>query len=132
LLLEHLNTNRSLILGQMLDCFEQCEIFLANDLVKLSGLHPRLLQLLEGLPSIDTLMLAGVSNEQNFVLRADLLEELPHLLGGRQRRFINHVQVLLSWIAIPASGKETLQSIGGYANVAELLRGTGGWSKTLH
>jgi hypothetical protein len=42
----------------------------------LSGLHSGLLQLLEGLSGIDALMLAGISDEQHFILQANLAEEI--------------------------------------------------------
>jgi hypothetical protein len=64
----------------MLNGLEELGISLADDLVKLRGLHPRLLQLLEGLSGIDALMLAGIANEQYLVLGADLIEEITHLL----------------------------------------------------
>ena len=73
LLLKHLNADRSFIFRQMLDGFQELGISLAHDLVELRGLHPGLLQLLEGLSGIDALMLAGVADEQYLVLWADLL-----------------------------------------------------------
>ena len=100
LLLEHLNAYRRLVLGQMLDGFQQFGIFLAHDLVKLGGLHPGLLQLLEGLSGIDALMLARVADEQYLVLRADLLKKVPHLLRRCQRRFIDHIEMLAAFRSV--------------------------------
>ena len=56
----------------MLDRPQQLRVFLANDLVKLRGLHPGLDQLLEGLAGLDALMLANVADEQHAVAGIEL------------------------------------------------------------
>jgi hypothetical protein len=66
----------------MLDDPRQFRVFLTHDLVKLRGLHPGLLHLLEGFAGIDALMLACVSDEENAVLRPNLLHKGLHLAGA--------------------------------------------------
>ena len=83
----------------MLDGSQQFGIFLAHDLVKLRGVHPGLLQLLEGLSGIDALMLAGVADEQHPVLRADLFEEVAHLFRAGKAGLIDHIEVSAAGVA---------------------------------
>ena len=77
----------------MLDRAQQLGVFLAHDLVELRGPHPGLLHLLEGFAGFDALMLPGVADQQNAVLRPDPLEKLPHLLGAGEAGLIDHVQM---------------------------------------
>ena len=119
----------------MLDDPQQFRVFLTHDLVKLRGLHPGLLHLLEGFAGIDALMLAGVSDEENAVLRPDLLHESLHLAGAGQAGFIDHVKVSSVGIALhlvlAAACKKALQRLCGDASVAELGCGAAGWGKAL-
>ncbi len=71
-----LTARRGFVLRKVFDGSQQLRVFLAHDLVELRGLHPGLLHLLEGLASFDTLMLASVSDQQNSILRANLLHEI--------------------------------------------------------
>jgi hypothetical protein len=77
----------------MFDDPQQLRVLLPHDLVKLRGLHSGLLHLLEGLAGIYSLMLAGVTDEENAVLWADLLHETLHLPGAGEAGFIDHVEV---------------------------------------
>src|SRR5665213_736024 len=77
----------------MFDDPQQVRVFLTHDLVKLRGLHSGLLHLLEGLAGIDALVLAGVSDKKNAVLRPDLFHETLHLAGAGETGFIDHVEV---------------------------------------
>ena len=117
----------------MLDGFQQLGVFLAHDLVKLRGPHPGFLQLLEGLSGIDALMLAGVADQQNLVLRADLVEEVPHLLRRCERGFIDHIEMLLRRVVggLQAARKKALQGVGGDASIAELVRGAARSAQSL-
>ena len=115
----------------MLDRPQQFRVLLANDLVKLGGLHPGLDQLLEGLAGFDALMLANVADEQHAVAGIDLGEEVAHLLGAGKARLIDHVQMPV-WGGLLAAGEEALQGVGGDASVAELMRGAGGRGKAFH
>jgi hypothetical protein len=91
LLLQQAHTRRCLVLGKMLDDSKQFGIFLTLDLVKLGGLHPGLLHLLEGLAGIHALMLASVPYEEDPVLRPDLLHETLHLAGAGETGFIEQI-----------------------------------------
>jgi hypothetical protein len=65
---------------------------------------------------IDTWMLANVSDEQHLIFRANACEEVSHLRRRCQRRFIDHVQLLLRGIGLIAGTREiALQGVGGYA-----------------
>jgi hypothetical protein len=99
LLHQHLNAHSSFIVGQILHGFEQCGVLLAHDLVKLCRPHARFLQLLEGFSGVHALMLAGVANQQYLILRADLIQEVTHLLRRCQRGFIDHIEMFVRGIA---------------------------------
>jgi hypothetical protein len=74
---------------KMLHRFQKFWVLLAHDLAELRGPHPSLLHLLKGSASIDSLMLPRVPDDEHAVLRFDLAQECPHLLGadeaGRSR-----------------------------------------------
>ena len=78
-------------------------------------------------------MLAGIADEQHLVLRADLVEEIPHLLRRCQRGFIDHIEMLARRVIVVAmaAGKKALQGVGGNARVAELAGGAGGRGEAL-
>jgi hypothetical protein len=99
---------------------------LPEDLIELRGAHSSLLQLLEGLSGVDTLVLARVANEQHLVVRPDATQKFPHLFGAGEARFIDHVQMpprgVLRNLLLAAAGEETLQRLCGDACLAELLR----------
>jgi hypothetical protein len=93
LLLEKINTHLGLVLSQVFHRPEQFGVFLAHNLVEQGGPHSSLLQLFEGLARFDALMLPSISDQQHAVLRADLFEELAHLLGARKGRLVEHVEM---------------------------------------
>ena len=111
--------------------FQEFGIFLTHDLVEKRCLHSRSLHLLERLTGVDALMLAGVSDQKNPVLRANLFEEVAHLASACERRLIDHVKVLYLRINVLVFSKETLQSAGVDLGVAELARCPAGGRETL-
>ena len=129
------HTDCRLVLGEVLDGPQQLRVFLAHDLVKLRSLHPGLLHLLEGLASIDALMLAGVSDKENAILRPDLLHESLHLAGAGQAGFIHHIKVsavgIASHLLLAAACKEALQRLCGDTSVTELGCGAAGRGEAL-
>jgi hypothetical protein len=90
-----------------------------------------LLHLLEGLAGIDALMLAGISDEENAVLRPDLLHESLHLASAGETGFIDHIKVSSIGIALhlvlTAACEKALQRLCGDASVPELGCGATGW-----
>src|ERR1700733_15098830 len=76
-------------------------------------------------------MLAGISNEQYLILRADLFEKFAHLFRGCQRRFIEHVKMFLCGVGIAAAGEEALQRVGRNTGIVELPRCAGGGGESL-
>ena len=69
---------------------------LADDLIELGCAHSGLLQLLEGAARFDALMLAGIADQQARGHRdPSRREELAHLVGAGEARFIDKVEVLL-------------------------------------
>jgi hypothetical protein len=135
LLLQERQADCSLVLRQVFDRAKQLRVFLAHDLVKLRSLHPGLLHLLEGLASIDALMLARVADKKHSILRPDLLHECLHLAGAGQTGFINHIEVAAVGIAaellLAAACKKALQSASGEASVAQLSGGAAGRGEAL-
>jgi hypothetical protein len=103
-------------------------LLLAHDLVELRGTHALGLQLLKRFSSVYSLMLTDVSNEQNPVLRPQLLHERLHLFRASQAGLIDHVQVTAGGISGGLSGctasKETLQGLCVNPGVTELVRST--------
>ena len=93
---------------QMLDRLQQFRGFsLTHDLVKLGGLHPGIDQLLEGLARLDSLMLAGVSDEQHAVAGFEFGEEVTDLFRAGETGFIHHVKMTVGvWLA--GTDEETL------------------------
>ena len=87
----------------------------------------------ERLSRVYTLVLTAISDEQYFVLWTDLFEKFPHLFRRCQGRFIDQIEMpggSISRLSVTAC-EETLQRIGRYAGVAELLRRAGGRCEAL-
>jgi type IV secretion system protein VirB4 len=61
-------------------------------------------------------------------------KEIPHLVGTREARLIDKIEMLVSWrsIWLGGSGKKTLQCPGFDTGVAELPRGPRSGRETLH
>ena len=96
--------------GQHLDSGFQLRVFLPNDLVELGGAHSGLLQLLEWAACFDSLMLAGVADQEYTVVRVKTRKKLAHLVGAGKARLIDEVEMplLLSGM-VWGTGKEPLQ-----------------------
>jgi hypothetical protein len=108
----------------MFDGAQQLRIFLAHDLIKLRCPHSGSLHLLEGLSGIDALVLPGVANKQNPILRANLFEKRLHLPGAGEAGFVKHIKVPGVGVAratLHASPRQkTLQGVGLNAGIPEL------------
>src|SRR5277367_6160251 len=90
--------------------FKSSGSFWRDDAVEQRTTHSRFLQLLERLTGIYALMLPNIPYQENLVLRTDTSQKVPHLLRRSQRRFIDHVEMLLRRIINdPSSCKESLQ-----------------------
>ena len=63
--------------------------------------------MLEGLASLDALMLSNVADEQHAVAGINLREEVAHLLGAGKARLIDHVKMPV-WSRLLATGEEAL------------------------
>ena len=81
---------------QIVNDLFQARIRLPNDLVELCGLHSGVLQLLEGAPGFDTLVLSGVADHDYPVVRPQAIEKLAGLTRADETRFVDHVQVPLA------------------------------------
>ena len=69
--------------------------FWRTNLIEFCCAHPGLLQLLKGTARFDSLMLTGVADQEHAVLRCKPGEEIAHLAGAGQTRFIHEVEMLL-------------------------------------
>src|SRR5271155_2333292 len=110
----------------MLHGLEELRVFLPHDLVELRGPHPGLLHLLKGSASIDSLMLPRIPDDEYTVLRLDLGQECPHLLGRCQRGLIEHIEVAAGRIArrvpLAATGEVALEGGCADSGLPELCR----------
>src|SRR5271157_243475 len=71
-------------------------VFLAHDLFELHRLHTGVLELREGPPGLNRLMLPPVADEQYTVIRMEPVDKLIHLPGRRQRGFVEHIEPFLA------------------------------------
>jgi len=99
---------------ELLDGLLQKGIFLADDLIKLGRVHSGLLQLLERFPSFDSVVLARVADEDHAVSVIQAREELVHLSGARQTRFVHEVEAAAILSSLSA-GQVMLQGMRGNA-----------------
>ncbi len=79
--------------------------FLADNLFELHCLHARVLKLCKGTPGLDCLMLPSIPYQQHAVIGMQAIHKLVHLLGGRQRGFIEHVQAAFSGVRLLSTRK---------------------------
>jgi hypothetical protein len=117
--LAHLATRK------LLDHLFQLRVFLADDLFELDCLHARVLELREGTPGLDRLMLPTIAYQQHAVIRMKAIHKLVHLFGGRERGFIEHIQAALSGVRLLSPRKMLLQRGCFHACIGQLLRRAG-------
>ena len=74
-------------------------------------------------------MLASVADDEYTILRANFVQEVPHLLGAGERGLIEHVEMAVGRVAcrafLAALLQEALEGAGGDPCVAELVGGFG-------
>src|SRR5271167_1974272 len=87
-------------LGKLLDHLFQFWVFLAHDLFELHRFHTSVLELREGTPGLNRLMLPPVANEQHTLIRMEPVHKLMHLPGRCQRGFVEHIEAFLSGIRL--------------------------------
>ena len=68
---------------------------MSDNRVEMHGLHAGILELLEGPSGLDGLMLAGVTDQEHSILRAETVQEVVHLSSARETRLVDHVQMPL-------------------------------------
>src|SRR5208282_5969305 len=86
--------------SKLLDHLFQLRVFLAHDLFESYRLHSRVLELREGLPGLDCLMLPPVADEQYTIIRMEPVHKLMHLPGRCQRGFVEHIEPFLAGIRL--------------------------------
>src|ERR1035441_9313081 len=123
--LSHLATRK------LLDGLLQLRIALADNLLQLHRLHARVLELDKDAARLDGFILARVAYQQNAVVRMQAAHKLVHLLGGRKRTLVHHIEPVLARVRPLASGKMGLQSLGLDTGLAQLLRRAGRGRKAL-
>lgn len=64
----------------------------------------------EDAASLDRLMLPGVTDQENVVVRVQAPQKLMHLLGEGQRTFVHDIETMVAGISLVATGKMFLQS----------------------
>jgi hypothetical protein len=127
LLLKQRNAGGRLVPGEVFDYRQQLRVFLAHDLIELCGAHAGELQLFEWFAGVYALVLPSVPDKQDFILGRDPVKKLAHLLGARETRLVDHVEVFARWIAggllLSSPGEKGLQGVGRDAGLAKLARG---------
>src|SRR5450631_555701 len=93
---------------QLLDYLFQFWVFLAHDLFELHRFHTGVLELREGPPGLDRLMLPPVADEQDTVIRMKPAQELMHLSGRRQRGFVEYIEPFLPAIRLLSTNQMLL------------------------
>src|SRR6266849_2959211 len=88
---------------QLLDHLFQFRVFLAHDLFELHRLHAGVLELREGPPGLDRLMLPPVADQQHAVIRMEPVHKLMHLPGRCQRGFVEYIEPFLPTIRLPST-----------------------------
>ena len=125
----------SFVPGELLHGREQIRVTLPHDAVQLARSHAGVLHLFKGLAGVDALVLAGVPDHQDAVLRSDFVEEVAHLPGAGQARLIQQIEMLTGGISCRAiaatAGKEALQGSGADPCLAQLIRSFGRGSKAF-
>ncbi len=79
-------------------------------------------------------MLAGVSDDEDAVSGADLIQEVAHLPSAGEAGLIEQIEMAagrIGWSRTPAR-KETLQRVGRDAGLTQLVGSLGGGSETLN
>ncbi len=110
---------------KLLDHLLQLWVFLSDDLFELHRFHPRVLELREGTPGLDCLMLPPITYQQHAIIGMKAIHKLVHLLGGRERGFIEHIQAALSGVRLLPACKMLLQRGCFHACIGQLLRRAG-------
>src|SRR5579859_783755 len=85
---------------QLLDYLFQFWVFLAHDLFELHRFHTSVLELREGPPGLNRLMLPPVADEQYTVIRMEPVHKIMHLPGRCQRGFVEHIKPFLAGIRL--------------------------------
>ena len=106
---------------ELFDDLLQGRIVLSDNRVEMNGLHAGILELLEGPSGLDGLMLAGITDQEHPILRAETVQEVVHLSGARETRLVDHVQMLLSVVRRLASCEMSLQRAGGNPGLCQFL-----------
>jgi hypothetical protein len=110
---------------KLLDHLFQLQVFLPDNLFEFDCLHARVLELREGTPGLDRLMLPPITYQQHAVIGLQAIHKLVHLLGGCKRGFIEHIQAALAGIRLFSTRKMLLQRGCFHACVGQLLRRAG-------
>ena len=95
---------------QLLDGFLQLGIALAQNLIQPDSFHPRFPKLCKWSASFNGLVLPRVAHQQHAIAPMKALKEFIHLASRCERRFVEHIQPLLTRVRLFASCKRTLQS----------------------
>src|SRR5580658_2927381 len=85
---------------QLRDHLFQFWVFLARNLFEPHRFHTGVLELREGPPGLNRLMLPTVADEQHTVIRMEPIHKLMHLPGRCQRGFVEYIEPLLPAIRL--------------------------------
>ena len=94
--------------------------------------HPRFLELLEGSPCFNALVLPNIAYEQDAVVFLQAMQELVHLFCAGETGFVEHIQTFLPILRLFAAHKVPLQRTRFDACLREILRGAGSRREAAH
>ena len=107
---------------KLLDHLLQLRVFLPDNLFEFDCLHARVLELREGTPGLDSLMLPPITYQQHAVIGMQAIHKLVHLSGGCERGFIEHIQAAFSGVRLFSTRKMFLQRGCFHTRIGQLLR----------
>ena len=121
---EIVNRRVHMTVRELLDGLFQCRVLLPNDFVKVRRVHSCFLKLLEWSPGLYSLVLSGVTHQNNPVLFLQPVYEFVDLPCAREARFVHNVQVSFRVVSL-RSGKMALQGNRMDACIFKLVGGAG-------
>src|SRR5579883_1709900 len=132
LLLEAVNRFFDMVSSEQINRLLQLRVVLTDDFFQAHGSHPGLLELLKRPSGFDRLMLPDVTDQQHAVLHPKALEELIHLLGARQARFIENVKPARRRFCLLAPYQKLLQGAGPDTGTLKQADGSRGGGEALN
>jgi hypothetical protein len=93
LMVQLLNRGVNLAAREVFDDLFEGRVLLSDDVIQSNGFDAGVLQLLIRPAGFDGLMLAGIADDEDAIVRAQAVQELVHLLGTGQARLVDDIEL---------------------------------------